>query len=122
MAVPQNGAEQLYEVHRPDIADTYYGNADQVLMAELPPYLYGTPATSCYVFYQQDPNSQLPLTPLFRLSSFNIAQPGEHFLTANQEEHDSLMKEGWQDEGIACYVFSNNSPAGAVPWYRLRFR
>jgi hypothetical protein len=114
----QNGAGQLYEVHRPDIADTYYGTDTQVLSAEID-YHYQQPGPSCFVFFQQDPNSPLPLTPLYRLSSFSVATPGEHFLTIDEQERSGLLSEGWQDDGIACWVFSNNTPNGAAPWYRL---
>ena len=50
--------------------------------------------------------------PVYRL--FN-ANSGQHFYTANKEEHDILVTKGWNDEGIAWQV----RPTTAKPIYRL---
>ena len=51
-------------------------------------------------------------TPVYRL--FNTKN-GQHFYTANKEEHDILVTKGWNDEGIAWQV----RPTTAKPIYRL---
>ncbi|MBP3260758.1 hypothetical protein [Pseudobutyrivibrio sp.] len=50
--------------------------------------------------------------PVYRL--FN-ANSGQHFYTANKEEHDILVTKGWNDEGIAWQVRA----AASIPVYRL---
>ena len=51
-------------------------------------------------------------TPVYRL--FNTKN-GQHFYTANKEEHDILVTKGWNDEGIAWQV----RPTASIPVYRL---
>ena len=51
-------------------------------------------------------------TPVYRL--FNTKN-GQHFYTANKEEHDILVAKGWNDEGIAWQVRA----AASKPVYRL---
>lgn len=41
------------------------------------------------------------MEPMYRLYNKNS---GEHFYTASQEERETLIKEGWQNEGIGWYA------------------
>lgn len=52
------------------------------------------------------------MKPMYRLYNKNS---GEHFYTGSQEERDTLIKEGWQDEGTGWYAPVN----GGEDVYRL---
>src|SRR6201999_2366921 len=54
-------------------------------------------------------------TPWFRAYSPSVV---DHFYTASQSENQNSFRLGYNDEGIAAYVFRTSQP-GTVPLYRL---
>ena len=56
------------------------------------------------------------LVPLYRL--WDIGS-GEHFYTASQGEHDSLVASGWRDEGNIGCIATGSVGCGSVPLHRL---
>jgi len=70
------------------------------------------------------PNIELGLTPAVDIIVFAPTGLGDHFYTTSVEERDRAMANfGYQDEGIACEVFSHvfDTPPvpGTVPLFRL---
>ncbi len=57
------------------------------------------------------------LSPLYRMYNPNGA---ERFYTTSTVEKDNTVASGFNDEGIACYAFSEQVE-GTVPMYRLYF-
>lgn len=51
-------------------------------------------------------NQELGAVPLYRLWNSN----GGHFYTSNQAEHNYVVTQGWNDEGIIGYVFTGPVP------------
>jgi hypothetical protein len=53
---------------------------------------------------------------MYRLSN---STSGEHFYTASQGEHDSLVASGWNDEGNIGCIAAGSVGCGSVPLHRL---
>jgi hypothetical protein len=54
--------------------------------------------------------------PLYRLWSSTV---GDHFYTTSAEEAETaLVSDGYSYEGVAGYVYGDDSCAGTVPLYR----
>jgi hypothetical protein len=53
---------------------------------------------------------------MYRLSN---STSGEHFYTASQSEHDTLVASGWNDEGSIGCIATGSVGCGSVPLHRL---
>ena len=62
------------------------------------------------------PTQTLGTVPLYHLQGWGI-----HFYTTNPAERDTLVSQGWQYEGPACYVFASSIP-GTTPLHRFNER
>src|SRR5438445_6896625 len=77
---------------------------------------YHLKGVACYVY---DPKSNQPggTTALFRLY---FTELNCHFYIIDPNEAQTVLTEGFNDEGTACYVDNpGQAVAGTVPLYRL---
>jgi len=121
---PQSPVVPFLRLYKGSIDDHFYttDQANANIAQQQDGYTFELIA--CNVF---DPNRPRPTGtfPLFR--AFN-PQTGEHFYTADQDEFNTVLQNGFQKDGIGperdlcCFVYDLNQasvPQGAIPFYRL---
>jgi serralysin len=90
----------------------YTINADEALNA-ISQFGYKEEEVAFFAF----PTEQANTTPFFRRRNVNT---GEHFYTASSDEAQAVLGEGFEDEGICCFVYvPGTAPGGTVPLYRV---
>jgi hypothetical protein len=92
---------KFYRLYNPDKHDHFYTTDRAEARQARRKYGYNDEGTACYVYKHDSYDNNL--VPLYRLYNPDVV---DHFYTtSDNERQNAIDNDGYNDEGIACYVY-----------------
>lgn len=96
---PTEATVPLYRGFNPNEVEHYYTTSQKDMGTAIASEVYLTEGTAAYVYPEQICGS-IPL--------YYVWLPGkDSFYTTNETEREDALKNGYEDQGVACYVLPN---------------